>query len=96
MGPHIHQPESKEPGGDLNRLISVLKPRQLSYLSSDRLKRTTELLHKIRRLVELFSRCLESCDEPNEARIAIVDFLDPITIILTDAVLYLHAYSSGL
>jgi hypothetical protein len=67
---------------------------KLSYLSAERLKRTTDLLNKVRRLVEVFTRCLESCDEPNEARIAAVDFLDPLTIILTDSIIYLHEYSS--
>lgn len=55
-----------------------------------------DLLHKIQHLVKLFTRCLDSCDEPNEARIAAVDFLDPLTVILSDSIIYLHEYSSGL
>jgi hypothetical protein len=46
-------------------------------------------------LVELFTRCLNACDEPNEARIAVVDFLDPLATILTDSIVHLHKHSSG-
>ena len=67
----------------------------MSYTSLDRLKRTCDLISRIRRAVELFNRCLEACDEDNEARIAIVDFLDPLIMILSDCVSYFHEYSSG-
>ncbi|CZR55427.1 uncharacterized protein PAC_05315 [Phialocephala subalpina] len=67
---------------------------KLSYLSIDRLKRTSDLLNKLRRLIELFTRCLDSCEEANESRIAAVDFLDPLIIILTDSIVYLHDSSS--
>lgn len=50
----------------------------------------------MRRVVELFNRCLDECDEPNEARIAIVDFLDPLVQIASDCVSYFHEYTSGL
>ncbi|PMD12013.1 hypothetical protein NA56DRAFT_57621 [Hyaloscypha hepaticicola] len=48
----------------------------------------------MRRVVELFNRCLDECDEPNEARIAIVDFLDPLVQIASDCVSYFHEYTS--
>jgi hypothetical protein len=69
---------------------------QLSYLSSERLKRTTDFLHKIRRQVDFFTRSLEVCEESNEARIAAVDFMAPFIDILVDSVIYLHEYSFGL
>jgi len=61
----------------------------------ENLKRTTDLLHSIRRLVELFSRCLEVCDKQNEAeaRIAAIDFLDPLLYALTDSIDYLNGPS---
>ena len=69
---------------------------KLSYASPDRLRRTSDLLSKIRRVSELFNRCLDNCDERNEAGIAVVDFLDPITIILTDLITYFHECASCL
>lgn len=67
---------------------------KLSYTSPERLKRTTDLLNRMRRSVELFIRCLELCSVDNEARIAAVDFLDPIMIIFTDSITYLHDCST--
>ncbi|KAG0647439.1 hypothetical protein D0Z07_6667 [Hyphodiscus hymeniophilus] len=61
-----------------------------SYASPDRLKRTTELLLRIQRVVGLFNRCIAVCEEENESRIAMVDFLDPITVILADSIAYLR------
>jgi hypothetical protein len=69
---------------------------QMSYSSLGRLKRTCDLFNKLRRVIELFNRCLEGCDEPNEARIAIVDFLDPLVQIASDCISYFHEYTSGL
>lgn len=68
---------------------------QLSYTSPDRLKRTADLLNKIRTVVFLFNQCLLSCDQVNEALLNIVDFLDPLTTILVDSITYLHKYASG-
>lgn len=67
----------------------------MSYTSLDRLKRTCDLLDRIRKVVVLFNRCLEACDEPNEARIAVVDFMDPVIMILSDCISYFHEHSSG-
>jgi hypothetical protein len=53
-------------------------------------------MNKLCRVITLFNRCLDLCDEPNEARIAMVGFLDPLTMILTDSITYLHKYSSGM
>lgn len=44
----------------------------------------------------LFNRCLETCDEKNEARIAVIDFLDPIIMVLVDCVDYFHEHLSGM
>jgi hypothetical protein len=68
----------------------------MSYTSVDRLKRTCDLFYRTRRVIELFNKCLEKCEESNEARIAIVDFLDPLVMITSDCVSYFHEYSSGL
>ena len=48
---------------------------QLSYDSPEKLKKTADWTGRLRRTVELFNRCLESCkdSEINEARIAIVE-----------------------
>jgi len=73
----------------------VLTVSQLSYASPDRLKRTTEMLNKVKSVVILFNQCLATCEQPNEALLDIVDFFDPITIILVDSISYLHECSSG-
>ncbi|KAL2064599.1 hypothetical protein VTL71DRAFT_3736 [Oculimacula yallundae] len=60
---------------------------ELSYASVDCIKRTTDLLSKLRRTVELFNRSLEGCNHPgeqNEPRIALVDFLDGLATVLID------------
>jgi hypothetical protein len=64
---------------------------RLSYPSKDNLKRTTNFLLKLRRSTELFNRCLEVCEEDNEKRIAIVDFLDPVTVLLSDSINFIYA-----
>ena len=71
---------------------------QLSYDSKEKLKQTTDLLHSIRRLAELFTRCLDGCDKQNEeeARIAAIDFLDPLLHALADSIDYLHGSSAGM
>lgn len=69
---------------------------QMSYSSMDRLKRTCDIFHKMRRVTELFNRCLEECDQPNEARFAIVDFLDPLVQIVSDCISHYHEHTSGL
>ncbi|KAH6690763.1 P-loop containing nucleoside triphosphate hydrolase protein [Leptodontidium sp. MPI-SDFR-AT-0119] len=48
----------------------------------------------MRRSVELFNRSLDACDEPNESRIALVDFLDCMVTILLDMNKYLHDFLS--
>ncbi len=68
----------------------------MSYGSKEVLKRTTNQLNKIRRVAELFNRCLEACEEANEKRIAIVDFLDPVTVLLSDYIDFLHECEEGL
>lgn len=49
----------------------------------------------MRRSVELFNRCLEACEEANESRIAVVDFLDPVMVILSDTIEFLYACAEG-
>jgi hypothetical protein len=48
---------------------------QLSYESLEKLRRTTEWIGRLRRVVELFNRCIDACkdEEINEVRIAIVE-----------------------
>jgi hypothetical protein len=48
--------------------------------------------------VELFTRCLDVCDKQNEgeARIAAIDFLDPLLYALTDSIDYLNGSSAGM
>jgi hypothetical protein len=53
------------------------------------------MLNKIRRSVELFNRCLDLCEEANESRIAVVDFLDPIMVILSDSATFFSACTSS-
>jgi len=61
----------------------------LSYTSLEGLRRLTDTLDRLRRKVELFTGVLEACQNINEARIATVDFLDPLLMILIDLVDYL-------
>jgi hypothetical protein len=68
---------------------------QLSYSSPERLKRIGDLFNTIRTIMARFNRCLSSCDDNNEALLAVVDFLDPIVTILSDSIRYLHECSSG-
>lgn len=69
---------------------------EYSYTSQDTLRRTSDLMIKIRRTTEKFNRSLDVCDQSNEAVIAIVEFLDPIIIILTDSIAYYHEYPPGM
>jgi hypothetical protein len=48
---------------------------QLSYESLEKLRKTTEWIGRLRRVVELFNRCIDACKdtEINEVRIAIVE-----------------------
>ena len=48
---------------------------QLSSESPEKLKKTTEWVGRLRRVVELFNRCIDACkgEELNEVRIAIVE-----------------------
>src|SRR5947207_6278823 len=48
---------------------------QLSYESDEKLRKTVDWISRIRRVVELFNRCLDECieQEINEARISIVE-----------------------
>jgi hypothetical protein len=68
---------------------------QLSYASPERLKRIGDLFNTMRSIMARFNRCLTTCDENNEALLAVVDFLDPIATILSDSIRYLHECSSG-
>jgi hypothetical protein len=49
----------------------------------------------VRRVVELFNRCLETCEEMNEARIAVIDFFDPIILLAMDSITFLHETVTG-
>ena len=59
---------------------------KLSIDTPDKLRRTVEWLSKVRRVVELFNRCLDVCADESEARLAMVDMLDPILGMLGDSV----------
>lgn len=63
---------------------------KLSYGSLERLTRTCNWLFMVRRVVELFNRCIETCEEMNEARIAIVDFFDPLMLLAMDSIGFLQ------
>jgi len=67
----------------------------LSYGSLERLTRTCDWLFKVRRVVELFNRCLEICEEMNEARLAVIDFFDPLITLAVDSVTFLHETLTG-
>jgi hypothetical protein len=49
----------------------------------------------VRRVVELFNKCIEMCEEMNEARLAIVDFFDPIAVLAVDSATFLHESLTG-
>jgi hypothetical protein len=53
---------------------------QLSCGSLERLRKTTEWVGRLRRIVELFNRCIDACkdEEINEVRIAIVEGFDKL------------------
>jgi hypothetical protein len=95
MGTDLSQLEGKKQMLLHTRYCDPDPDTQLSYASPDRLKRTADLLLRMRRIIELFNRCVDACDEDNETRIAMVDFLDPLTIILTDSITYLRDCTSG-
>ncbi|KAH6690247.1 hypothetical protein BKA61DRAFT_287339 [Leptodontidium sp. MPI-SDFR-AT-0119] len=67
---------------------------KMSYTSSTRLERISDLLHKTQRAIELFNGCLENLQKPSEASISTSDFLDTLLSILCDVVEYLHESSS--
>ena len=62
----------------------------------ERLTRTCEWLFQVRRVVELFNRCLDTCEEMNETRFAVVDFLDPLVTLAVDSIMFLHETLTGL
>lgn len=43
----------------------------------------------------LFNQCVASCDEENEVLLNIVDFLDPLTVVLLDHHSFLQEQTSG-
>jgi len=76
-------------------IIASVNKFKHSYSSPDRLKRTTDVLNRIRNVLTLFNRIIESLDDKDETLIVLVDFLEPITVILADSISYLHDCSSG-
>lgn len=68
---------------------------QMSYSSTQRLRKVIIVYMRLRRLVELFNENIEVCEQKDEARIATIDFLDPLLSILTDLIEYLHDSASG-
>jgi len=54
-----------------------------------------DVLTRIRNVVARSNKILPFLDDDNEALIALVDFLDPCTVILVDLLAYLHHSSSG-
>lgn len=80
----------------VERIRIIADDRQLSYSSTEKLKRTAEWLGNLRRIVELFSRCLDVCgDDLNEPRLAMIEIYDHILSMLQEALLYLRAYPKG-
>ncbi|KAH7416710.1 hypothetical protein BKA64DRAFT_701492 [Cadophora sp. MPI-SDFR-AT-0126] len=67
---------------------------KMSYSSTQRLRRIVNVFVRIRRAVELFNGNIEACDKIDEARIATIDFLDPMLNIISDMVDYLHESAS--
>ena len=48
---------------------------RLSFSSLDKLERTVAWLSRLRRVVELFNRCFDICEELNEARLTVVEVM---------------------
>lgn len=74
-------------------VIVVTSPKklQMSYTSTDLLKRTTLILSKVKRVAGLFVRCLDASEEDNDSRIAVVEFLDSLSDIFVESVQFFHA-----
>ncbi|KAG4437548.1 hypothetical protein IFR05_006982 [Cadophora sp. M221] len=67
---------------------------KMSYTSSARLERVSDLFHEVQRAIELFNGTLENLQRPAEVSIAVLDFLDLLLFMLVDVVEYLHESSS--
>lgn len=66
--------------------------------SPDKLKRTAEWLGRLRRVVELFNRCIGVCDGEdglNEARLAMIEVLDIMVMVLIDSFRHLRLRHTG-
>ena len=48
---------------------------RLSFSSTDKLERTVAWLSRLRRVVELFNRCFDICEELNEARLTVIEVM---------------------
>jgi hypothetical protein len=68
---------------------------QLSYSSTEKLKRTAEWLGNLRRVVELFNRCLDVCEDLNEPRLAMIEIYDHILSMLGEALQHLRSCPTG-
>jgi hypothetical protein len=92
MGLDISEPQGKQ-GTILVEYFTDI--HKYSYASPDRLRRTSDALGKIRSVVSLFLKIIEQLEDTSEALITLVEFIDPITIILTDSLEYLRTHSTG-
>jgi hypothetical protein len=61
----------------------------------DKLRRTAEWLGNLRRVVELFNRCLDVCDDPNEPRLAMIEIYDHVLTMLGEALQHLRSCPTG-
>jgi hypothetical protein len=68
---------------------------KLSYPSTEKLRRTAEWLGNLRRVVELFNRCLDVCDDANEPRLAMIEIYDHILSMLGETLRYLRSCPTG-
>jgi len=59
----------------------------MSPTSTEKLARTATWLRRLRSVVELFNRCLNVCDDYNEARLAMADFFGNLYPIFDRATL---------
>lgn len=60
-----------------------------------KLKKTVEWLGNLRRIVELFNRCLDAHEELNEQRLAMVEMYDHMLTMLRENVKYLRTCTTG-
>lgn len=82
------------PWTELVKLKTVTS--QLSVESHEKLRLTTTWLKNLRRTLEQCSRCMESCEDDNEVRLAWQDILDPLLSFLEFSVKCLLNSNTGM